>query len=304
MYRSGPPGAGGCRLRLRSAWRSEATGASAAASDPHLRGYLSDMVAPYQLPITDELFERASGQSYGEMAGQLLAGALPPDEPVDLLVLAFALHDVIPGRSVAVHLSELCPGSPLAFAICDAGAATPFAGLRVITSYARTGGCRRAVLVTVEQATLHYAPASEPAPIPGGNFAVALAFGEAGLGRIEAVRQRAQVTPAEVPGVLAAELAELAGEHDEMVIITGNGLAGIAAPAGRPGWRFGAAPPGHPGTGVWWELAGRLAEWADDGKLTVLADYEAAHGYLCTAAIDLGAGVRTAASPQSPQLTR
>lgn len=34
----------------------------------------------------------------------------------------------------------------MAFAVCDQGAAAAFTGLRLATEYARTGGCRRAVL--------------------------------------------------------------------------------------------------------------------------------------------------------------
>jgi hypothetical protein len=307
MYLAGPPDPGGPGTGppcLHAAWRREFAGASPAAADPHLRRYLSDMAGQYGLPLRQELFDSPAGQSYGEMAAELLTGTLPP-EPVDLLVLAFAMHDVIPGRSTAAYLSELCPGNPLAFAVCDAGSATPFTALAVIAGYAGTGGCERAVLVTLEQATLHYEPAA-PVSMPAGNFAVALAFwpsasaGESAP-RLDTVRQRPQVAPADVPRLLASELGGLAAGRPAVTVIAGSGLASLAAEAGAdmlaglPGdcdARLVTAPRGQPLTGVWWELAGWLDEGSAERPVAVLADYEPALGYLCTAAIEPTAGAQ------------
>src|ERR1017187_1651243 len=108
MYRAGPPSADGSHgepLRVAVAGRQVFEGSSDAALDPMLRVYLSDMVRPYGLALRDDLLDQGRGQSYGEMAGALLARTVPPGQPVDLIVLAFAVHDVIPGRSAAAHLS-------------------------------------------------------------------------------------------------------------------------------------------------------------------------------------------------------
>ena len=88
------------------------------------------------------------------MAEELIRSVVPPDEPVDVLVLAFAVPDARPGRATASYLSHVCPGEPLAFAICDQGSAAAFTGLRLIREYARTGGCARGLLLVVEQAIL------------------------------------------------------------------------------------------------------------------------------------------------------
>ncbi len=298
MHRSGPPADDGpgawLPLPLTGAGRREFPGASAAALDPALRGYLADMVRPYGLTLRHELFERASGHSYGEMAGALLTETLPAGRQLDLLVLGFSMHDVIPGRSTAAYLSGLCPGNPLAFAICDAGAAAPFTALRVIADYARTGSCRRAALVVVEQATMHYEPAA-PAAAPAANAAVALLFGESGSVRIGAVRQHADVARADALPLLVGQLAALAGRREDITVITGNGLASLAGWAAWPArlaglagdWRLRAAPPGQPCTGVCWELAGYLPQCAADGRLILLADYEPVLKYLCLTAIDV-----------------
>jgi hypothetical protein len=162
MFSAGPPrraedlGGEGGSLWLSRAGRRVFDGSSNSALDPMLRVYLSDMVRPYRLTLREDLLQGGSGQSYGEMAGALMRETVPGDQPVDLIVLAFAIHDVVPGRSTASHLSHICPGGPMAFAVCDQGVAAPFTGLRLMREYARTAGCRRTLLVVVEQATLHY----------------------------------------------------------------------------------------------------------------------------------------------------
>lgn len=259
--------------------------------------YLSDMVRPYGLAVRSDLLKRGSGHSYGEMAGALLGDMVPADQPVDLIVLAFAVSDVIPGRSTAAHLSHLCPGSPMGFAICDQGAAAPFTGLRLIAEYTRTDNCRRALLVIVEQATLHYDLAA-PAPLPVRHAAVALRWDRAGPGPTDAVRQHPGVAPERLADLFAAELAELSMGRDDVILIAGNGLrdpaaadaparAALAALAVDTGAidQVLIAPAGQPCTGVWWEFAGQLPDWVGQGRRVLLADYDPLLRYLCVCAI-------------------
>jgi len=299
-------GGAGRPLRLTRAGRRIAAGSSDAALDPMLRVYLSDMVRPYGRTMRDDLPDKGAGQSYGEMAGALLADIVPAGQPVDLIVVAFAIHDVIPGRSTANHLSYLCPGRPQAFAICDQGAAAPFTGLRLLRDYTGTGTCERALLVVAEQATLHYTAAAADA-VPDTNAAVVLAFGPAGPGCVTAVREQADVAAQQVGDLLAGELAALFAGDTDVTLVAGNGLTRALNAAGPPGTpprpagvppavRLLAAPAGQPCTGVWWELAGRLPGWLEQGQRVLLADYDPALRYLCVAAIDVEAG--PAATPQ------
>ena len=309
-----PPGSDDRPLRLRTAGRCVVEGSSESARDPMLRVYLSDMVTPYGLALRGDLLAAGSGQSYGEMAGALLTDMVRADQPVDLIVVAFAIHDVVPGRSTANYLSHLCPGSPMSFAICDQGAAAPFTGLRLLRAYTRTGGCRTALLVVVEQATLHYdcpapAPSTAPFPaagavrgvVPARNAAVALLFGESGPGRLDTVRQHPDVGPAQLGDLLAGELAALSTVDTDITLVAGNGLAGaalVAGPAGAPAsGRVVAAPAGQPCTGVWWELAGGLPGWREQGQRVLLADYDPALRYLCVSALDVDAGAEPASGP-------
>ncbi|HEY7142784.1 MAG TPA: hypothetical protein VH637_00925 [Streptosporangiaceae bacterium] len=292
MYSAGPPGAdqGGGPLRLAVAGSRVFDGSSACALDPQLRVYLSDMIRPYQLALREDLLAAGAGQCYGEMAGALLAQLPPGSPPADLVVMAFAVSDVIPGRSTAAHLAQLCPGSPAAFAVCDQGTAAPFTALRLIREYARSGSCQRALLVVVEQAAMHYELAA-PAPVPDQHAAVALWCGGTGPGQLAAVWQQAGLAPGQAASLLASQVAELCAGRDEVTLVTGSGLAAAGLAAGLGGAvRLRAAAPGQPLTGPWAALAAGLPGWAAAGQRVLVADYDPVLGYLCVSALDVGAG--------------
>ncbi|MDQ7910867.1 hypothetical protein RB614_40880 [Phytohabitans sp. ZYX-F-186] len=203
---------------------------------PHFAGYLADLLEPYGLAPRPP----AGGQSYGEMAAALIADLVRPDEPVDLLVLAFAVPDVRPGRATATYLSHVCPGAPLAFAVCDQGVAAGFTALRIAEAYPDR---RRSLVVVVEQATLHYdLPA--PAPLPARHAGVALLCGDSGVARVSSV-----------------------------VVRRGEPVAGDLRPAA-----------GQPYTGVWWALAGELAD--PTPRRVVVADHDPVLGYACSSTVD------------------
>ncbi|WP_457030070.1 hypothetical protein [Kitasatospora sp. P5_F3] len=153
-------------LRISRVLAQEFDGHSKAALDPDLRVFAGDLARPYGLPLREDLLEQGVGHAYGEMGEALIDRlGLTGDQPVDLLILAFAVPDVQPGRAVTLHLARRCPGQPLAFAIGDQGSAVPFTALRIADQYARTGGCRRALVLILEQSALHYLPAG-PVVLP------------------------------------------------------------------------------------------------------------------------------------------
>ncbi|MBF5028850.1 MULTISPECIES: 2-hydroxy-acid oxidase [unclassified Micromonospora] len=290
-------------LRLLRAARQTVTGPAALLGDPVLRersaGYLRDLARPYGLRVPDGLFDAPSaalGQSYGEMAAELIPAVVPPDEPVDLLVLAFAVHDVLPGRATAAYLSHVCPGTPMSFALCDQGSAAAFTGLRIARDY----GCRRALLVTVEQAVLPYDAA---VPVPARHRAVAMLYGTAaddnadsgtgggperiGLGagaRLTGLRQHADVGPGEVAALAAAEVRELTAGRTDVAVVLGAELAAVWP--GPGGGAVTTGPERQPSTGLWWALLDRLAgDAARPRPVVVVADYEPGLGYLSVAAL-------------------
>ena len=281
------------------------TGPAEFLADPGNRArvgeYLADMARPYGLDVPAALLRDppspALGHSYGEMAEALIGPAVPPDEPVDLLILAFSIHDLRPGRQTAAYLSHVTPGAPMAFAICDQGPAAAFSALRVAREYASSGGIRRALLIVVEQAALPYAC---PVTVPSQHRGIAMVYGSTGAGgcggspprgstagaRVACVRQHPDVPPGAAAGLAAATLAELAAGHPEVGLVLGDALAAEwTAPAAA---RVRVMPPGQPSTAVWWGLIDELTGDAGHPDLLVAADYDPGLRYLSLTAFDAG----------------
>ena len=293
-------------LHLVRAVRRTFSGPAEFLADPANRArvgeYLADMARPYAREVPPEEFggpaAPALGHSYGEMAEALIDPA--GDEPVDLLVLAFSIHDLRPGRQTAAYLSHVTPGAPMAFAICDQGSAAAFSGLRIAREYASSAGIRRALLIVVEQAALPY---SCPVPVPSQHRGVAMLFGHGPSGngpsgdgpsgdgtvpqaRLAGLRQHPGVPPGAVAGLAAADLKELAASHHETGLVLSAALAAEwTAPAAA---RVRVMPPGQPSTAVWWGLIDELTGGAGHPDLVVAADYDPDLRYLCLAGFDTG----------------
>jgi hypothetical protein len=255
-------------MRLVRAGRRGFTGDAAVLADDDHRAqvtdYFADLVRPFGVAPVAEL----SGHSYGEMASALVAEVVPAAEPVDLLVLAFSIHDVWPGRATATYLSHVCPGTPMSFAICDQGSASPFTGLRVIRDY----GVRRALLVVVEQAALPY---ESTAATPLEHRGVAMLYEDWAGTRVTDVRQYPDVGPEAVPEVARLKVAELSAGHPGARVVLSDSLAAVWP--GSPDHT--RAPSGQPTTGVWWHLAEER-----EGPVLV-GDYDRELRYLCFAVV-------------------
>jgi 4-hydroxymandelate oxidase len=279
VFTSGPrpPVSATAQVSIQRVVRREFAGPATSAADPdrraRLREYLSDLVRPYGTVLREELFGEANGHSYGEMAA-----AVAPGDPVDLVVLAYAIPDVRPGRATATYLSHILPGNPLAFAICDQGPAAGFTGLRLVREYLGGDEHRRALLIVVEQSVLHYEPAA-PAGVPDGHYAVALLCAGSGPARVAAIDQFRGVSLAEAPPLLARCDARCDAGTEAGTAILGAGLASVGLSTVE---RVRRASPGRPYTGVWWELAEELSS----GRPLMLAEYDPMLGYLCVSTID------------------
>jgi hypothetical protein len=269
--------------------------------------YLADLGRPYGRDVPAALFGEPPspdlGQSYGEMAGALIGSVVPAAEPADLLVLAFSVHDLRPGRQTAAYLSHLTPGEPMAFAVCDQGSAAAFSGLRIAREYAASAGLRRVLLVVAEQAALPY---DVPVALPSQHRAVAMLFasrpdssgpdssgpgGDSAVGpaRVAGVRQHPGVPPGDVAALAAADLAGLAAGHHAVGLVLSAAVAAVwTAPAAG---QVRVMPPGQPSTDVWWGLIDELVGDADPAgrpDLLVVADYDPHLRYLCLTAFGTG----------------
>ena len=177
-----------------------------------------------------------------------------------MLVLAFGIHDVRPGRSAATYLSSICPGEPNSFAICEQGTLAPFTALRLLRSYAGSG---RGVLVVAEQSTVHYQVPAD-ARVPDRHAAVALLLDAAGPGRLVGLS---------TVDDLGTAVAALAGDREDVTLVTGSGLAGVPPPDGV---KHSPGPAGQPYTAAWWQLLDHdtglvLVADADDGGIGLAA---------------------------------
>lgn len=260
------------------------------AHTERLRVYLTDLLRPYGLGLEPGAPARG-GHSYGEMAEALIRLAVPAGESVDLLVLAYGVPDITPGRATTAYLSHVCPGTPMAFAVSDQGNAAAFTALRLIRAYARDGGMRRALLLVVEQPALPYEPGL-PVAVPAVACGVALLFGERRPGERPARPGPVATHTGPAAPVLADEVTGMLGGGPEPVTV----VLGAALAARRPALtgvrRLGAlrtADAGRPFTGVWWELAGELARPDAAPRRLVLADDDGLPHGLCLAAFDAGA---------------
>jgi hypothetical protein len=276
---TGPATAPLCIQAMR---RRVFAGESPDATDPALRTFVADLVAPYGFAINEEPLAAGRGQSYGDMAEVLAADLI--GDPLDLVILAHAVPDVIPGRATATYLSHVWPGQPLAFAVCDQGMAAGFTALALCREYLRDGEYRRGLVFVGEQAALHHVPTDLNTVIPKHHAAVVMLVGPAGPTSITTLHQRTDVPPDRVAGLLGDELAALGGGRRDVTVVLGAGLAdGAADLAADLTWSgpVRVAPAGQPFTGLWWELAG-----AGPGRV-LLADYDPVLRYLCLLAADL-----------------
>ncbi len=284
---AGSPSAGDLRL-VRAVHRAF-SGPAQFLADPENRAriavYLTDMARAHgrAAPVDLGLPSPELGQSYGEMAQALIGSVVSADEPVDLLILAFSIHDLRPGRQTAAYLSHVTPGAPMAFAVCDQGSAAAFSGLRIAREYTSSAGVRRTLLIVVEQAALPY---QCPVPVPSQHRGVAMLYGDAATPQatLAGVRQHAGVAPGDVASLAAAGLTELASGSPDVELVLSETLA--ARWTAPPAERVRVVPPGQPATGVWWELIDELTHDAGHPDLLVVADYDPELRYLCLSAFD------------------
>lgn len=251
------------RWGLRRAVSRRYPSPAALAANPghtaRLSTYLTDLLSQHGLSLAPSALDPVRGQSYGEMAVELL-----PDSPIDLLVLAYDVPDISPGRAVSTYLTHVCPGEPMSFAVSDQGRAAAFTALSLMRVYAATHP--RALLIAVEQTDLPYDP-GVPVSLPAANAGVAL--------HLDATSAAACVSVTVTPDADAD--AALDG-LDASTVVLGGGLAALADDVKAD--RVVLADPAQPMTGVWESLAG--LDLGTAGRIAV-ADYDPALRYLCVA---------------------
>lgn len=291
MFVTGPLTAGdldgvGGHVRVHSAAGRTFDELTGQVLNPTLRGYVADMTAPYGIAVRGDLIEQRVGHSYGEMCVPLLDELVSEERPAELLVLATGIPDIRLGRATATYLSWHCAGGPLAFAVCDQGLLAAFTALHLISGYARTGGCRRAVLLVAEQPTLYH-ELPVPTPVPDRAAAVGVVLEPDGPRDAISVRRHTKLAEHRVADVLAAEVARLSGGGSEPTVLLGAHLADVMADR-NVGGDVRVCPKNQPFTGIWLEFSSGLSGWQDSGEQVLLAEYDPTLGYLFSATVGCG----------------
>jgi hypothetical protein len=222
--------------------------------------------------------------SYSRMSARVLPELTGPEEP-DLVVIAHAIPDCDPSRSISGYLEQSLAGQPLIFAVTEQGRTTPFAALRLAQDLAQWGEYRRTAVVALDQGTVVYGDPGLAAMDIGTDHAVGLLFTDDGPIRVSVLRQLTGIAPDQAGAVLARELADLALTGD-VTVLCGDPTVDIHS---GPDIRQRRATDGQLCTAVWSELAHELAASAPMRRTVVAVEYEPALGYLCLAAFEVPA---------------
>ncbi|MBS2532717.1 hypothetical protein KGQ20_08015 [Catenulispora sp. NF23] len=244
--------------------------------DRELLDYHRDLLAPYGIPVREDLLADGRNVSFTELAEQLIAqAALEPRARPDLLILAHALPDYHPLTTVSAHANHLLGGRARSLAVSGQGLRSPFTALRLASAYARSGRATRLALFILEQTTLPYA-APAMTHMPEVDSGVLLVLGSGGAW---AARAAAPVRADRLGTVIRQAVAGL--PEDRVLLVAGprTDPARIEACA-LPSVRVG---PGSYCTSVWLDLARHWPAWSAEYDAVVLCDTDPDSGRSCVA---------------------
>ena len=254
-------------LALSAAASTVRRDANAFTPDVESTKFQSDLLARFGVTYDEELLRRSRNIGFPELAETLL-GEVPIRDP-ELLVLAYALPDSSPPKTVSAHLNHLTGGRSRSFAVSDQGLRAPFTALRIAAAYARSGRCADLALFICEQSTFPY-----PEPFVRDTVtldsAVLLYFSGQGGYRF---RETRPLPPGQSP---VPELEALARQPNTLVVTSPR------VPSG-PGPNVHRSPPGTYCTSVWLELARHHAQWSERYQTVVLCDTDPRTGWSQTA---------------------
>lgn len=270
-------------LRLRTAAALLRPAPQQYRPDEEILRFYRDLLGPRGSELDENLARRGTNIAFTDLAERAFRaapGAVPASP--DLLVLAYALHDLHPLTTVSSRLNHQFGGQSRSFAISEQGLGAPFTALRIAQSYARSGRCDSAALFVLEQATYLYPVpfASEHRLTDSGVY---LLFGPDGDGW-----EPCGLYTERDPGGLRRLLRSMppgslvvAGPWTDPAVLDGTGLS------------CHRVTPGSYATSVWSALASHHRHWADQYRHLVLCDTDVRRGVSRVAAF-----TASAAEPQ------
>lgn len=236
------------------------------ALDEEIIQFYRDLVTPYGDKVDEELAHRGRNVPFVDLAERAIdATPGPPLTAPDLLVLAYALPDLHPMKTVASHLNHRFGDTSRSFAVSEQGLAAPFTALRAANAYARSGRCASLLLFVLEQTTFAY-----PEPFAHTHelldSGVLMVFDNAGRWAVTGVHQ------AQPDDDAAALLCSVLPRPDTL-LVTGPWVdPALTASVEQAGVVSRRVAPGSYCTSVWRELLRHHEDWARRYATVVLCD--------------------------------
>ncbi|MCE7003215.1 hypothetical protein LWC34_10280 [Kibdelosporangium philippinense] len=249
-------------LALARANGLRATGRNPSPFDAELIEYYADLLG--QFGHTLDLAQLASGRSIGypELASAVVAD-LGIDEP-DLILLAYAIPDLHPLKTVATYVNHLFGDQACSMALSEQGLQAPYTALRMADAYQ----CDQALILVLEQTTLPYRdPLVHDTPL--SDTAVALVFE-----RADGDFQRPwSGTP--------AELTAMIDQCSDTLVVAGPWVCTDR------GFDLHRCGPGTYCTSVWLALAENYQRWQGEYRHVLLCDVDPRTGDAHAVRVDL-----------------
>lgn len=230
--------------------------------DEEILGFYRDLLRPYGDEVDEDRARRGRNTTFVDLAEQAIRAAPAPSGPPDLLVLAYALPDLHPLKTVSSHLNHQFGDESRSFAVSEQGVLAPFTALRIADAYHRSGRCRSFALFVLEQTTFPYAhPFVDVRDLVDSG--VYLRFDVEGQWRVAGLHATDD---------LPALLARLAGPDTLLVAGPSADLGGAA------GLDCHRASDDSHCTSVWRALADHHGDWATRYRTLLLCDSEPTDG--------------------------
>ncbi|RJO78958.1 hypothetical protein D5S18_03735 [Nocardia panacis] len=212
--------------------------------------------------VGGSLESKQAPAAHADLVDRLVAQISPAVLGGDLALIAYAVPDDCPHKTVATYLNLVTGGLAHSVAITGQGVGSPFTALRVARSYGRTGRSSKSVLAIVESAAPLSSDRSAPVEYDSG---VLLVF-DAGIGSkgVDGVHSLEQ------PGDLAALLAGLIPGDGSLLLVLGPTAEPGVLPEDVTDVHRVAA--GSHCTSVWLALAQNYAQWAAAYSVIALSD--------------------------------
>jgi hypothetical protein len=247
--------------------------------------FMTDFLAAFGEEPDHERYARGGGNSFTDMARELLDGLDRPLPPLDRILLAYHVPDLSVFEVAGCYLAERCPGQPEVHSVAGQGVGAPFTALRILSGLRLAGTLSEGAVLVLDQSTLpHLDPDTHARPIT--DCAVLMHSGcadgdedgdEAEGVELDFVDERV-VDP-------DAALRALARRTPGARIVVGRMLADRLDPGLRSDCDLVEGPGDRLCTSAWAALA---EHWTPE-RYTVVADYDPYSGRLFQAGLRPGA---------------